>query len=242
MYYYISRYLGHNFDENVTVSRAMSDLYFTLKLTPQRIQYIHLGMDLALPFAKENYGDFKMTTPQLIIVGRIEKIKGHQYLFDAMPDIMEVFPDVKLLILGNGAEKEQLVNQAAALGIENNISFLGYQQNPYDHIVQSDIIVLPSLFEPFGLVYIEAFALKTPVVAFDVPASNELITNNETGILVPVYDSRVMAEKIIYLLQNPLERKRLAENGFNKYTDYYLTSRMISETTSWYSTILKNMK
>ncbi len=75
-------------------------------------------------------------------------------------------------------------------------------------------------------------------MAFDVPAGNEIITNNETGLLVPVYDSKALAEKIIYLLQNPSERKRLAANGYEKYTSYYNSARMIRETAAWYRMIL----
>jgi glycosyltransferase involved in cell wall biosynthesis len=100
--------------------------------------------------------------------------------------------------------------------------------------------VSPSLYESFGLVFIEAFASKVPVVAFDAPAANEIITDNETGLLVPVSNSPALADKIIYVLQNPGEGKRIAINGYKKYVDYFNTERMVKDTVNWYHTIIDN--
>jgi glycosyltransferase involved in cell wall biosynthesis len=117
---------------------------------------------------------------------------------------------------------------------------LGFQQNPYAFVANSDIIVQPSLFETFGLVYIEAFALKVPVIAFDVPAGNEVMENNRTGLLVPKGDSNLLAEKIIYLSGNPQERARIAGNAFTAYQEKFTTDIMIKNTASWYLANLKS--
>ena len=236
-YYFISKYLSRNTNAQLAVSRTMSDMYFNLKITPQRIKYIHHGIELAVSPLHTDKEKFRKSTAQLIIVGRIEEVKGHKYLFDAMPAVIGAFPAVNLMIIGNGTQEGFLKTYSTRLGIENNISFLGFQQDPYTYIAHSDVIVLPSMFEAFGLVYIEALALQVPVVGFDAPACNEIITNNETGLLVPMYDSNALAEKIIYLLNNPEERKRLTQNGYKEYTDHFTTSRMISETAAWYRSI-----
>ncbi len=111
---------------------------------------------------------------------------------------------------------------------------MGFRQDPYKYILQSDILVQPSMFESFGLVYIEAFALKIPVVAFDAPAANEIITDNETGILTPKFNSEILAQKLIFLLKNPEERKRISENAYQRFLDHYTADRMINETAAWY--------
>ena len=77
-------------------------------------------------------------------------------------------------------------------------------------------------------------ALKIPVVAFDVPACNEIITHNESGILVPLANSNALAESICYLLQNPAERERLATNGHKLYREQFSIARMVKETGMWY--------
>ena len=235
LYYFISRVISANIDEQVTTSRAMSELFYSLKLSKKPMPYIHHGINIEVPAPSKAC---RLAEQQLIIVGRIEQIKGHTYLLKAMPAVIEKYPAVKLLILGNGTEKEKLQKEAAALNIDNNIEFLGFQQNPYVYIAQSDMLILPSFYESFGLVFIEAFALKTPAIGFDVPAGNEIITNNETGLLVPLFDVAELSGRIIYLLDNKAERERIAHNAFVKYTNYYTTGRMVQDTISWYQSII----
>ncbi len=240
IYYFLSRYICRNTDQQVTISKAMSDLYYDLKLTRERMHYIYHGVSISPLGSKYDNEQPVNEEYHLVVVGRIEFIKGHQYLFKAMPAVMEKFPGIKLRIIGNGTQKESLLEQASVLGIDKNIEFLGFQEDPGPVMSSSDIIVLPSLFEPFGLVYLEALALRVPIVAFDVPACNEIVSNNETGLLVPVYDSAALAQKIIYLLENPAEKIRLAENGYLKYTSYYSTARMIKDTLAWYRSIIQD--
>ena len=235
LYYFITKFVISKIDHNVTISKAIADLYYNLKLTPKKMAFIHHGISVDKKIIKEEGIKYRKFSPQIIIVGRLTKIKGHAYLFDAMPKIIEQFPTVQLLVMGEGIEHDPLNIRAEKLGIQKNISFMGFQDNPYAFIEQSDIIALPSLYEPFGLVYIESFALKTPVVAFDVQACNEIIVHNETGILVKAKDSKGLATSIISLLQNPTERNRLTENGYRKYVSYYNTARMIKDTADWYN-------
>lgn len=237
VYYFITKFIIGKIDKNITISKAIADLYYDIKLTPQKMPYIHHGISVDKKILREEGVQYRQYNPQLVIVGRLTAIKGHSYLFNAMPKIIEQFPAVQLLVMGEGIEHKALQKQAELLGIQMHISFMGFQSNPYEYIAQSDIIILPSLYEPFGLVYIESFALQTPVVAFDVKACNEIIVNNETGILVSVKDSMALAKGIIALLQNPAERKRLVTNAYQKYLSYYNTSRMIKDTAAWYKSI-----
>ena len=164
----------------------------------------------------------------------MELFKGHQFLIDAMPTVATAFPGVKLLILGEGSEKENRIKQVNKLQLQNNVTFLGFKDHPYAFISQSDIIILPSLFEPFGLVYIEAFALKTPVIAFNTPAGNEIMENNETALLVDKADTASLAEKIIYLLKNKAAGEAMAERAYKKYLEFFTTEIMIKNTADWY--------
>ena len=238
LYYFISKYLLANIDKQVAVSKAMSDLYYQLKLTPERLKFIHHGINIKALLQADNNTQYRFGDQQLIILGRIEEVKGHTYLFEALPEVIKVFPELRLLVIGNGTQQQLLQQQAVSLGIEKNILFMGFQQNPYSFMANSDILVTPSLYESFGLVFIEAFAMRLPVIAFDAPAANEIISNGTTGLLVPVYNSAELADKIIYLLQNPAERKHLADAAFEKYTAYFNTARMVKETAGWYHSVM----
>jgi glycosyltransferase involved in cell wall biosynthesis len=233
-YYFVARWMIKQIDHNLAVSRAISDLYYNLKFIKNRMRYVHHGINIQRANESQRLvaGD-----PKILIVGRLVPIKGHEYLIEALPLIIERFPDVKLIVLGIGPLKDKLVELAVSLDVFEHIRFEGFA-SPNSFIFQCQVMVLPSLFEAFGLVYIESFASKIPVVAFNTPAANEIIENKKTGILVEKQDAKGLAEKIIYLLERPEERKRIAENAYKRFQAYYNVERMTKETVEWYHSIL----
>jgi glycosyltransferase involved in cell wall biosynthesis len=238
LYYYITRFTLKKIDYNITISKGMSDFFVNLNITKIRYPFIYHGVNIE-DFEKDLYlPDCRKANVQIIIVGRIELFKGHYFIIEALPEIIKFFPTLKLLVLGEGSEKGNCIAQVASLGLQEHVEFLGFQPHPYSYISNSDVIILPSHFEPFGLVYIESFALKTPVIAFDTAAGNEIIKNNETGILVPMNDTKSLAQKTIYLLEHPEERKKIAENAYNRFLSYYTTERMVDETAAWYHSLM----
>ena len=236
-YYFLSRWVLKQIDHNLAVSRAISDVYHYLKLGGNRMKYIHHGISMPSTSEKEM---ILAGNPKILMVGRMAQIKGHIYLIKALPEIIKKFPGLKLILAGDGPMKEELISKAKALNVFQYIEFAGFA-TPKKYASQCQLMILPSLFESFGLVYIEAFALKIPVIAFDAEAGNQIIENNETGILVPKKDSKALAEKIIYLLQSPDERNRIIENAYKKYLSYYNAERMAKETAEWYYSVLKHV-
>lgn len=233
-YYFISRWMIKQIDHNLAVSHAISDLYYHLKFDKRRMKYVHHGIDIPLNGKRKPLKG----NPKILIVGRLVQIKGHIYLIQALPAIIKRFPELKLIIAGEGPIKNQLVTQANNLNVLDHIEFVGFAA-PQNYSSQCELAVLPSLFESFGLVYIESFALKIPVIAFDTQAANEIIEHNKTGILVKKEDVQALAEKIIYLLESPEERKRIAENAYQRFETYYNVGRMAKETVEWYHAVLK---
>jgi glycosyltransferase involved in cell wall biosynthesis len=237
IYYHVTKYVVKKASYNYAVSNAISKLYYNLGLCSTAMPFIHHGVTVSTQPKGNGNGDFRFADKQLIIVGRLEEFKGHRYLVHAMSYVVKKFPGCKLLIIGEGSYKEQLRQLAVSLGIEKNIMFLGFNSDPYSYVNNSDVIILPSLFEPFGLVYIEAFALSTPVVAFDTPAGNEIMKNGDTALLVPARDDKALSEKILYLLENPLEAKQLAERAYSAYLNNFTTARMVGDTAAYYKNI-----
>ncbi|MDQ6901431.1 MAG: glycosyltransferase family 4 protein [Bacteroidota bacterium] len=233
-YYYISRWVINNIDHNLAVSQAISDVYSYVKLGKEKMKFVHHGISMLSPIEEETIlpGD-----PKILMIGRMAQIKGHVYLIEALPKVIGEFPNLKLILAGDGPLKEELIQKARALNVFEHIDFAGFA-SPKDYAAQCQIMILPSLFESFGLVYIESFALKIPVIAFDAEAANQIIENNETGILVPKKDSKALADKIIYLLESPAERNRITENAYRKYVEYYNAERMARETAEWYHSVL----
>jgi glycosyltransferase involved in cell wall biosynthesis len=158
--------------------------------------------------------------PKMIVfLGRLVRQKGVNVLIGALHTVVNSFSrDVHLVIIGEGPMRQQLEWDAAYLGISNHITFTGYLD---DHSVRSllkaaDVIVFPSLYEPFGIVALEAMAAQTPIVATDVGGLSELISDGE-GVKVPPDNSKRLAEGIINLLSyDDSAKKRMVEKAFRK--------------------------
>jgi glycosyltransferase involved in cell wall biosynthesis len=234
LYYLISRQVIKRIDHSIAISNAISNMYYYLKLSQKPMKYIHHGINEKKVNASEV---ILCGEPKMVIVGRLEEIKGHRYLLQALPAIIKHFPGLQLYILGEGSLKNELESLAVSIGVRERITFTGFV-SPSEFLTQCQVIVLPSLFESFGLVYIESFAAKIPVVAFDAEAANEIIDNNVTGFLVEKQNVEALAQKIIYVLENPTERERIIENAYQKFAQYYTVERMAKETALWYQELL----
>jgi len=237
IYFYVTKFVIKKTNYNYAVSRAASLLYYNLGLIKEIMPFIYHGVTVKQLDKTDEINNYRLSRKQLITVGRLEEIKGHRYLLEAMPMIIKEFNDIKLLIIGEGSEKNNLQQLANRLNINQYVVFMGFNSDPYSYVNKSDVVIIPSLFEPFGLVYIEAFALKTPVVAFDTAAGNEIIQNNITGLLVKPKDSIALAKKIIFLLANPSVAIKIAEAARQRYMDHFSTKRMVDDTAAYYKKI-----
>ncbi len=166
--------------------------------------------------------------PVIVAVGRLVDCKDYPNLFKAFKLVLEK-KSARLVILGDGPEKEKLVNLANQMGLSNNIAFLGFKSNPFKYMKQSSVFVLSSLQEGFGNVIIEAMACGVPVVSTDCPVGpGEIIENSKNGILVPVGDEKKMATVILELLNDSLLSEKLVSEG-RKRAEFFSVKKSVAE-------------
>ena len=152
--------------------------------------------------------DFKPIDPKsnlIAYVGRIEKLKGVEYLIRAMPKIIRKYPNVILAIAGAGHYEDHLKRTVKELKIEQNVNFLGHlrREQLFDLYKRLKILIVPSIWpEPFGKIGIEAMSVGRPVIATNIGGISEWLLNGETGFLIPPKDSSMIADKVIELLSN----------------------------------------
>lgn len=153
--------------------------------------------------------------PVIAIVGRLAEQKGHSILLAAMTQIVKEIPDVILIVIGNGPERQNLIEKTAYLQLDKNVLWLGAQsQNKvFECYSIMDIFVMPSLYEGFGLTAAEAMAAGLPVVASSIEGLSEVVENGVTGVLVPAGDSVALSNAILQLLQSPEKAKSYGEKG-----------------------------
>ena len=128
--------------------------------------------------------------------------------------MVEKVPFAKAIIIGDGQEKERLMNFCSDNGLRDKVIFSGYQNNIANVYQIMDLIVLPSFSEGLPNVILEAMAFKIPVIATSVGGVPEVITDGLNGLLVPPGNSDLMAEKIIELQGNKRESENIGENGY----------------------------
>jgi glycosyltransferase involved in cell wall biosynthesis len=146
----------------------------------------------------------------LVAAGRLVPAKGFDLLLAAFARVAARRADVRLHVLGQGPERAALERQARDLGIAERVAFEGLQANPYPCFRHADLFVLPSRYEGFPNVVLEALALGTPAVAFACPGGSA-VRDGVNGWLVPPGDVEALADRILAALEaEPLPRERVA--------------------------------
>lgn len=150
---------------------------------------------------------------RVLFVGRLAAPKGLPILLEAIAQVKEMHPDVRLVIVGDGPDRRQLESVAAGLGIESNVSFLGYQSQSQvrELLKESDVFAMGSFAEGIPVVLMEAMAAGVPVVATHIAGIPELVEDGRCGFLVPPGDSTALANRIGRLLDDPELRNAMAE-------------------------------
>jgi len=152
----------------------------------------------------------------LLYAGRLVLEKGPDILIDAFEVLHHENPELSLIIVGEGPLKQRLMNKVIRRGLQNRIHFMGFvDQETLVAIYRSaDVFVIPSLYEPFGIVALEAMASGVPVVSSDVGGLSEIVENAVTGLKVPPGDPQLLASAIRQVLGVPSLCEFLKINGY----------------------------
>lgn len=158
----------------------------------------------------------KLDKKNLISIGRLSREKGYTDLIEVFKLVHNERPEWHLDIIGDGSEKNKIVDMIYLNKLTEAVSVHGYlKKDKIDKLLNtSSIYLMTSYTESFGIVLIEAMSHGVPCIAFSsAEGANDLITNDENGYLIENRDFNKMAKKIIELIDNPKKRKKLGENG-----------------------------
>jgi D-inositol-3-phosphate glycosyltransferase len=212
---------------------------------------LNLFHSIPLHVAKE----FVETPPDdhtVLFVGRIDPVKGIDVWFQAMALVVKENPALRgktcVCLIGGDVDEETMPDTELArlqslkdeLGIGDLVTFLGRRAQeslPY-YYAAADVVVMPSLYESFGMVALEAMACGTPVVASDVGGLSFVVRDGETGFLVPERDSRALADCLGRLLREPELRARLGAQGI-QVAHKYAWSRIADQIEALYESVVE---
>ena len=185
-------------------------MYFSDPAHWDRIHIIHCGVS---PQRYEAAAAPERDTCELLFVGRIAPVKGLRLVLEAMRDLADALPELRLTIVGDGPDRALIETAAKPLG--DRVRFTGYlsQDDVAEALKEADIFVLPSFAEGVPVCLMEAFASSRPVIATQVAGVGELVKTGENGILVPPGNAAELADAIRQLARDPDLRAAMGARG-----------------------------
>ncbi len=186
-------------------------MYFSDREHWDRYRIVHCGVEPARYGAdqRQHYGK------RVMFVGRLDAVKGVPLLLDAFAGVIAKHPDAHLSIIGDGPDRAALEAQASLGGLTDRVTFLGYR--PQDEVAgllqTADMLVLPSFAEGVPVVLMEAMASRIPVIASQVAGVAELVSDGESGFVIPAGDLETLTERLDRLLSDPALCARMGAAG-----------------------------
>lgn len=249
---------GQAADIVVTVSSPMRDELVRQGFSERKIRVCGNGVDVQKydpkKIRKEDIDDIRRkygvqeNDSMILFVGRLTSIKGVDRLVIAMPSILRNTPNAKLIIVGLGDMQKHLTNLISSLNLENSVKtrfeFISEEERIL-HYAASDICAFPSLYEPFGIVCLEAMSMGKPVVVGAAGSSGmrDIVVPSgpyQCGFHVNQFEPEDIAWGVSCLLKDKEAARRLGENARSRVIEYYTWEKVAKDTLQIYQEVLNN--
>ena len=234
-------------DRIITSGKAVQDLIQRLDgVSNEKVISIVAGVDVQRFNYKISGEKFRSELNVLSgqpLIGKIAVIrgwKGHDYFLSAIPPILEIIPNARFVIVGDGPGFEEIKNKISRQNLDLIVTLLGYREDIPEIIAGLDVLTLASTAgEATSQVIPQAFAMKTPVVATKTGGIPEIMGNGERGILVDPRNNLALAKGIIKLLKNPVLSQRFTQKAYKFCLQELTIDRMMDQTITVYEDIIK---
>lgn len=212
---------------------------------PERIHVMPCGIDIALfqdtPINHSVEADLGLLGEDFVVicVANLHQNKGHRFLLEAFEEFYRQHPDTKLLLVGEGPEKNTLLSQIKQYHSKSSIFFLGRRNDVPSLLKLADVFVLPTFFEGMSNALMEAMASGLLVITSDIPENRELIEPGRNGLFCPVGDAHSIAKALEESFKNHNLREALARNGLLFINEHYALAQAITRWKLTYSLLLQ---
>ena len=228
----IKKYLEYN---NKFICISKDTLNYAKKVIPKALQNNIYFLPNAINYnnfyreKKQNFNSIK-----LINIGTFVTKKNQILALEIVKNILHKGSNVELTFLGDGPEKNKLIEYSIKLGIQNKIHFAGIVKNVNEYLWNSNIYLHTAIYEPFGLVLIEAMAAGLPVISLDGKGNRDFINHKENGYIFKKQDPEIFADIIIKLFENKKLCQKISKNG-QKTAESYDIKNYVKKLLSLYS-------
>ena len=236
-----NKFLVKNVSYVVSVSQnCETDFKQTFTYSPEKITTVPIGINKFNLSGKipEDLKHIFVNTNILVNVGSLVPEKNHRGLLQIFKQTKKIFPQTKLIIIGDGFLRKELEKYAADNSIDSDIYFLGYRTDVVDIIASADAFVMPSHIEGLPGVILEAFYCRTPVIANNVGGIGEVVIPNKTGWLIDKDRPDEFIKAITECFTNKQKSEIYAENAYKLVTHEYMNSQLTHKFISAYKKLL----
>lgn len=214
------------------------------KIPEDRVEVIHNGIDMKRFPKTYNKSAIRksldLTDDETVvgIIARLDPIKNHKILIEAISLLTAQFPKIKLLIVGEGPMMHDLKRYADELKLKDHVRFLGLRKDVPRILMALDIFVLPSTMEAMSVTLLEAMGAALPVVATDVGGNREVVEKHVTGELVFPKDADLLAGAIEFIVSDPGKAHRMGQAGRKRVEELFTFEYMIGQYKKLYERVL----
>jgi glycosyltransferase involved in cell wall biosynthesis len=199
-----------------------------------RIEVVYNGVEAYSPpdidQVQAAQGELELSRWDYVVgsVGSLYPVKGHIYLIQALPLILQECPKTVLLLVGRGESENVLKAEVSRLGVEDHVRFLGFRNDISVLLGLMDVFVLPSLSEGLSMALLEAMSAGRPIVATKVGGNAELVYEGQTGYLVPSEAPQALAERVVCLLGNKDQAMAFGGRGKQLVEEQFSLAGMVN--------------
>jgi len=238
----VNKFITKFNDYIIAVSKSVENLLINELGPRENIRLIYTGIDpktwsfQAYDFRKK-YG-LKKDTVLIASTARFSKEKGHEFIIRSLAKFKNDLAslDFKFIFIGDGPILEDMVKLSKDLKVYDYILFLGYQRDIKSILAASDIYILASETEAFGISILEAMASKLPIIATNTGGIREIISkDSKEGILVDYLDQLGLKDSLVSLIEDEKLRKSYGQAGYDLVTSKFSLEKTIEETYNLYS-------
>jgi glycosyltransferase involved in cell wall biosynthesis len=235
-------------DRVIAVSEEVRDYQMRHTRTPrEKFVVIDNGVDVSRFTGQEQAGQdvraqlgISPGVPVVGILGRLSPQKDHDTFFKAARIILDVLPEARFLVVGDGALRETLEAQVAELGLKNAVIFAGIRSDVPSILAAFNLMVFSSLWEGLPVSLLEGMAAGLPIVSTDVGGVAGVARNGESALLVPPGAASILAQACLTLLYDPEMMKRFGSTGQAIVRENYSIDTMLKRTVALYEDLWQN--
>lgn len=227
----------------IAVSQSLRQELIKWGIPADKVTTVYNGLDFSEFQGKNNFFRQQMGYPPEVplvgVIARLHPVKGHRLFLECAKIILGRKPKVRFLIVGSGPERPFLELLAKKFQIWDQVTFTGYRTDIPEILASLDVLVVPSLWEGFGLTAAEGMAANIPVVATNVGGLPEIVKTGETGLLVPANDPLALAEGVLWMLDHPEEAREMTRKGSELVHMEFTAEIMARRTLEVYRQVVK---